>query len=47
VLKAAVIEQRESSGDLRGVIRTFETAPPDGIEAALAKLGRAVLVGES
>ncbi|MFL5281833.1 MAG: hypothetical protein ACJ8AW_12785 [Rhodopila sp.] len=42
VLEAAVGEQQES-GDRRSVIRTLELAPMGGIEAALARLGRAVL----
>ena len=41
VLEAAVIEQ-QTSGDRRSVIRTLELAPLGGIEAALARLGRAV-----
>ena len=43
VLDAAVGEQR-AGGDRRSVIRTLETwATGNGIEAALARLGRAVL----
>jgi len=38
----AIIEQR-ASGDRREVIRILEMAPRGGIEAALARLGRAVL----
>jgi hypothetical protein len=41
VLDEAVSEQR-ASGDRRSVIRTLELAPVGGIEAALARLGRAV-----
>jgi hypothetical protein len=41
VHEAAVIEQ-QTSGDRRSVIRTLELAPARGIEAALAKLGRAM-----
>src|SRR3954454_2599076 len=41
VHEAAVIEL-QASGDRRSVIRTLELAPAGGIEAALAKLGRAV-----
>src|SRR3954451_10330812 len=40
--EAAVIELQES-GDRRSVIRTLELAPLGGIEAALARLGRAVV----
>jgi hypothetical protein len=39
--EAAVIEL-QTSGDRRSVIRTLELAPAGGIEAALAKLGRAM-----
>ena len=42
VLDEAVSEQR-ASGDRRSVIRTLELAPVGGIQAALARLGRAVL----
>jgi len=42
VLDEAVSEQR-ASGDRASVIRTLELAPVGGIEAALARLGRAVL----
>jgi hypothetical protein len=42
VHEEAVIEQR-ASGDTREVIRILELAPRGGIEAALARLGRAVL----
>jgi len=38
---AAVIEL-QASGDRRSVIRTLELAPAGGIEAALARLGRAM-----
>jgi len=42
---AAVIEL-QTSGDRRSVIRTLELAPPGGIEAALARLGRAMQTAE-
>jgi hypothetical protein len=42
VHEAAVIEL-QASGDRRSVIRTLELAPLGGIEAALARLGRAVV----
>jgi len=42
VLDEAVREQR-SGGDRRSVIRTLDLAPLGGIEAALSRLGRAVL----
>src|SRR3954465_9619999 len=41
VLTAAVTEQ-QTSGDLQSVIRTLELGSLGGIEAALARLGRAV-----
>jgi hypothetical protein len=45
VHEAAVREQQES-GDRRSVICTLELGPMGGIEAALARLGRAVLARE-
>jgi hypothetical protein len=41
VHEAAVIELKDS-GDRQSVIRTLELAPAGGIEAALARLGRAM-----
>ena len=43
VLDAAVINGQSRQEDRRSVIRTLELAPLGGIEAALARLGRAVL----
>jgi hypothetical protein len=42
VLDLAVLE-RQASGSERTVIAVLQTAPPNSLEAALARLGRAVL----
>jgi hypothetical protein len=45
VLEAAAIERR-AGGTLQDAIRILDTGPAKGLEAALARLGRAVLTRE-
>jgi hypothetical protein len=45
ILAAAAMEQR-AGGTLKGAIRVLELGPVNGLEAVLARLGRAVLSRE-